>query len=78
VKNYAIKFVVLRPEQRRSDGSSCIDWRKLGDPRNWEKLDVKIGGVRVVRTPRHVIIHPGKVRVFDLNELKVRIGRIIE
>ena len=78
IEDYAVKFVVLREERRLADGRSCIDWRKLGDPRNWEKLGVKIGDVRVVRTPKHVIIHPGKVRGFDMTEVKVRIGRIIE
>ena len=78
VEDYAVKFVVLRSERCLADGRSCIDWQKLGDPRNWEKLGVKIGDVRVVRTPRHIIIHPGKVRGFDITEVKIRIGRIIE
>ena len=25
-----------------------FDWRKLGEPRNWVKLGVRIGAVRVV------------------------------
>lgn len=53
LEDYAVKFAVVEGEKCR------IDWRKLGSPRNWVKLGVRIGGVRVVRTSRHVIIHPG-------------------
>jgi len=72
IEDYGVKFLVVESEKVR------IDWRKLGCPRNWEKLSVKIGGVRVVRTSRHVIIHPGKLLGFDMMELKVEAGRIIE
>jgi hypothetical protein len=72
LEDYAVKFLVLEDEKRR------IDWRKLGCPRNWVKLGVRIGGVRVVKTSRHVIIHPGKLKGFDTTELKVEAGRIIE
>lgn len=72
LEDYPVKFGVVESELCR------IDWRKLGSPRNWVKLGVKIGDVRVVRTSRHVIIHPGRLRGFDVTELKVQQGRIIE
>ena len=55
-----------------------LDWKKLGRPRNWEKLGVKIGNIRVVRTSKSVIIHPGRLRGFDVDELLMLSGRIIE
>ncbi len=72
LEDFAVKFVVLEGERVR------IDWRKLGSPRNWVKLGVRIGDVRVVRTSRHVIIHPGRLMGFSTTELKVEAGRIIE
>jgi hypothetical protein len=72
LEDYGVKFVVLEGEKCR------IDWRKLGCPRNWVKLGVRIGGVRVVRTSRHVIVHPGRLMGFSTTELKVEAGRIIE
>ena len=41
LEDYAVKFGVVEDEKR------CIEWRKLGDPRNWVKLGVKIGKIRV-------------------------------
>jgi hypothetical protein len=72
LEDFAVKFVVLEGEKCR------IDWRRLGCPRNWVKLGVDIGGVKVVRTSRHVIIHPGRLWGFSTTELKVEAGRIIE
>jgi DNA-binding MarR family transcriptional regulator len=71
-EDYAVKFAVLQDETKR------IDWVKLGDPLNWEKLGVRIGGVRVVKTSQSVIIHPGKMYGHDLDALKVDAGRVIE
>jgi hypothetical protein len=65
LEDYAVKFRIL-------------DWRKLGRPRNWEKLGVKIGNVRVVRTSRSIIVHPGRLRGFDVDELLMLSGRIVE
>lgn len=73
LEDYAVKFGVLDWGQ-----ADRLDWRKLGRPRNWEKLGVKIGLVRVVRTPSNVIIHPGKLRGFDEDELLMFSGRIVE
>lgn len=72
LEDYAVRFGVVEGEKR------CIAWRKLGDPRNWVKLGVKIGGVRVVKTSRSVIVHPGKLRGWDTKELVLDSGRIVE
>ena len=50
----------------------------MGRPRNWEKLGVKIGNVRVVRTSKSIIVHPGRLRGFDVDELLMLSGRIVE
>ena len=50
---------------------------RLGRPRNWEKLGVKIGNVRVVRTSKSIIVHPGRLRGFDVDELLMLSGRIV-
>jgi hypothetical protein len=73
LEDYAIKFRVL--DWGRADQ---LDWRRLGRPRNWEKLGVKIGNVRVVRTSKSVIVHPGRLRGFDVDELLMLSGRIVE
>jgi len=72
LEDHAFKFGVLEGERVR------VDWVKLGSPRNWLKLGVRIGGVRVVKTSRSVIIHPGRLRGFDVDELKVDAGRVVE
>lgn len=72
LEDYAVKFDVLEGERR------VIVWEKLGDPRNWVKLGVRIGGVRVVRTSGSVIVHPGKLKGFDSHELLMTSGRIVE
>jgi len=59
LEDHAIKFRVLRWER------VPIEWKRLGRPRNWEKLGVMIGSVRVVRTSKSIIVHPGKLRGFD-------------
>jgi hypothetical protein len=73
LEDYAVKFGLL--DWGRADD---LDWRKLGRPRNWEKLGVKIGNVRVVRTSRSIIVHPGRLRGFDVDELLMLSGRIVE
>lgn len=73
LEDYAVKFGVL--DWGRAD---CLDWGRLGRPRNWEKLGVKIGNVRVVRTNKSVIVHPGRLRGFDVDELLMLSGRIVE
>lgn len=73
LEDHAVKFEVLKAE----DKSSPVDWRKLGQPRNWVKLGFKLGAVRVVKTSRHIIIHPGKLRDFDADRLLVMAGEIV-
>lgn len=72
LEDHAVKFGVLEWEKMP------LNWRRLGRPRNWEKLGVKIGNVRVVRTSRSIIVHPGRIRGFDVDELLMLSGRIIE
>lgn len=71
LEDCAVKFGVLEGEKCR------IEWVRLGSPRNWEKLGVRIGDVRVVRTSASVIIHPGRLRGFDPEMLKVEAGQIV-
>ncbi len=37
LEDHAVKFKVLQREK------TALDWRKLGEPRNWVKLGVRIG-----------------------------------
>ncbi len=73
LEDYAVKFEIIKEE----DGQHPIDWRKLGEPRNWVKLGFKLGNVRVVKTSRHIIIHPGKLRDFNADQLLVTAGQIV-
>jgi len=72
LEDYAIKFEVKEWE------NIPLNWKRLGRPRNWEKLGVKIGNIRVVGTSKSVIIHPGRLRGFDVDELLMISGRIVE
>jgi hypothetical protein len=40
-------------------------------------MGFKLGTVRVVKTPRHIIIHPGKLRDFNMDQLLVTAGQIV-
>lgn len=73
LEDHAVKFEILKEEDRERS----IDWRKLGEPRNWVKWGFKLGNVRVVKTPRSIIIHPGKLRDFDADQLLVSAGQIV-
>ena len=72
LEDFAVKFRVVEGEKVK------LDWRRLGAPLNWVKLGVKVGGVRVVRTSRNVIIHPGQLRGWDTKELIFDSGRVVE
>ena len=72
LEDHAVKFRVLEWER------VPLDWKRLGRPRNWEKLGVRIGNVRVVRTSKSIIVHPGRLRGFDVDELLMLSGRIVE
>jgi len=74
-EDHALKFVVLRRECCR------VDWEKLGEPRNWRKLGVVIGVVRVelnLGLEPTVVIHPGQVKGFNVDELEMEAARIFE
>jgi DNA-binding MarR family transcriptional regulator len=73
LEDHAVKFEILKEE----DAERRIDWRKLGEPRNWVKWGFKLGNVRVVKTSRSIIIHPGKLRDFDADALLVLAGQIV-
>ena len=73
LEDHAVKFLILKEEDKQHP----IDWRKLGEPRNWVKWGFKLGNVRVVKTSRSIIIHPGKLRDFDADALLVLAGQIV-
>ena len=73
LEDHAVKFEILKEE----DAERRIDWRKLGEPHNWVKWGFKLGNVRVVKPPRHIISHPGKLRDFDADQLLVTAGQIV-
>ncbi len=73
LEDHAVKFEILKQE----DVEHRIDWQKLGEPRNWVKWGFKLGNVRVVKTSRSIIIHPGKLRDFDADALLVMAGQIV-
>ena len=73
LEDHAMKFEILKEE----DKTHPIDWKKLGQPRNWVKLGFKLGNVRVIKTPQHIIIHPGKLRDFNADCLLVMAGEIV-
>ena len=70
MEDYAMKFGLVRDE-------SNFDWVKLGKPRNWVKMGIKLGRVRVIKTSKSVIIHTGRIHGFDTSNLLVEIGQII-
>lgn len=75
-----VKFRVLRREQCR------VDWEKLGSPRNWRQLGVRLGEVQVMLHDRlgvehdeaNVIVHPGQVKGFTSSEVFADSVRIVE
>lgn len=67
-----VKFTMLGWEK------TPLNWKGLGRSRNWEKLGVKIGNVRVVRTSKSIFVHSGKVQGFYVDELLMLSGRIFE
>jgi hypothetical protein len=75
LEDHAVKFKVLRRERVR------LDWRKLGEPRNWVKLGVRLGTVRVVLNlglEPSVVIHPGQMKGFNVDELEMDAARVVE
>ncbi len=80
LEDRALLFRVLGRERSR------IDWRKLGDVRNWRKLGVSIGSVTVELHDRlgvnhdraNVLIHPGAMKGFNVDELEMDAARVVE
>jgi hypothetical protein len=70
LEDHAVKFEILKEEGKHHP----LDWKKLCQPRNWVELGFKLGNVRVVKTSRHIIIHPGKLRDFNADQLLVMVG----
>jgi hypothetical protein len=70
MEDYPVKFQLVKDR-------SCLPWEKLGDPRNWEKLGVHIGNVRVEKTSQSIIIHTGQLSGFNPHYLLVEAGQII-
>ena len=50
LEDYPIKFSIIEAER------FSLDWVKLGNPRNWVKLGVKIGKIRVEKNGDNSII----------------------
>lgn len=69
LEDYPIKYGVIEGEK------APVRWEKLGQPRNWTKLGFKIGKIRVVKTSRSIIVHPGQLRGFDPYRLVYVAGR---
>jgi hypothetical protein len=75
LEDHAVKFKVLQRER------VALDWRKLGEPRNWVKLGVRIGMVRVVLNlglEPSVVVHPGQMKGFNVDELEMDAARVVE
>lgn len=69
LEDYPVKYRVIEWEK------VPVAWEKLGQPRNWSKYGFRVGGVRVVKTSKSVIIHPGRIRGFDSYELVFHASR---
>jgi len=70
LEDYPIKYALLEGEK-----VGRVSWEKLGKPQNWVKLGFKIGGIRVVKTSKSVIIHPGRLKGWDPYRLVYVAGR---
>jgi hypothetical protein len=71
IEDYAMKFSLL------ADRSS-IDWKKLGEPKNWRKMGIKLGSITVEKTSRSIIIHAGQLTGFYYEDLFIEAGAIIQ
>jgi hypothetical protein len=74
-EDHAQKFRILQREQ------VLVNWEKLGEPRNWRKMGVRIGEVRVelnLGLEPTLVIHPGQIKGFNVDELEIESARIVE
>jgi hypothetical protein len=70
MEDYPAKFELVCDRSR-------IEWEKLGEPRNWKKLGVLVGNVRVEKTSRSIIIHTGQLSGFNPHHLLFEAGQIV-
>ena len=73
LEDYPLKFRVLQDAGR-------VNWKKLGDPNNWIKLDFKVHGIRVEKNlglQPTLVIHTGQLSGFDPDALLVEAGAIV-
>jgi len=72
LEDYPFKFSIVEPER------FPIDWKKMGEPRNWVKKGVKIGRITVEKHgDKSVVIHTGRIKGFDVNALLVEAGLVV-
>ncbi len=72
LEDQAVKFEIFRNEV------SPVDWRKLGEPKNWVKLGTHVNNMRVKKTSKCIIIHPGKMVGYNLEELLFEAGMAVQ
>ena len=72
LEDHAVKFMILKEEDKHQPSIG----ESLGSLVTGLSLGFKLGNVRVVKTSRHIIIHPGKLRDFNADQLLVMAGRL--
>ena len=70
MEDYGVKFGLVKDYGR-------VDWKKLGEPRNWVKLGIKIGSCSVEETSKSIIIHTGQIPGFDPDALLLEAGVVV-
>lgn len=70
MEDYPVKHRLLKDH-------GLIGWEKLGQPRNWKKVGIRVGHCRVEKTSRSIIIHTGQLSGFDPDYLLLQAGQII-
>jgi hypothetical protein len=71
MEDYPVKFELIRDR-------SCLDWLKLGQPENWDKLGVHVGNVRVEKTSKSIIIHTGQISASTPDHAMLEAGGIVQ
>lgn len=73
LEDYPFKFSIVEGEKQ------SLDWVKLGSPKNWVKMGIKIGKIRVEKNAeKTIIIRTGRIKGFDVNRLFVEAGSTIQ
>ncbi len=76
LEDFAFRFDLVRDAFE----DSPIDWRRAGQPKNWDKFKFLSDGIRVILNRGlvpSVEIHPGKLRDFNPYCLMARAGEIV-